>query len=198
MLSKMMRAKPYKKMVALVVVVALVGGAAVLVAQHMHGGADCNASLYSRTFDGITTVVDAAQGLVAEDKLEEAFVMLDEIDRQIATVRALCSGLVFRSQTDGLQAVIGPVHFGDGIYRARLITNGEISIQVFSADDNIPGDCDNAEPLFDLPAGQAIAPNGAEDVFNTKACLGLIEVNAAEPWVLAFEVVSGGEHHLEG
>jgi hypothetical protein len=44
MLSKMMRAKLYKKVVALVVVVALVGGAAVLVAQHMHGGADCNAS----------------------------------------------------------------------------------------------------------------------------------------------------------
>lgn len=103
-----------------------------------------------------------------------------------AAADALCSELAFSSETSGLQAVIGPVLFPDGIYRVTLTTTGFAIIKP----EVLGGECETADfgGLYNIMQGRA--SDGAQTLFTTTGCLALLTVsNTSQPWTLTFELI---------
>lgn len=91
----------------------------------------------------------------------------------------------YDSNTEGLQAVIGPVRFQNGQYRVTATTTGFIIAKV----ETISGTCDDGIlGLFNLSQGQA--SSGAQNLLKTTDCLAFIQVhNTQEHWTLDFELL---------
>ncbi len=152
----------------------------------------CQNDFYQRTFDTLVQYAEIGKSAIGNGDAAGALNAVSSIRQITATVQALCTGLSFSSDTDGMTGTLGPVQIPLGIYQANLRTNGDITIQVTPVD----GEC-SAAPLFDLSSGQAIAPVGANVIFQSAECIALVEVvNATDPWSLQFERLNIDENLL--
>ena len=154
----------------------------------------CQDEFYQRTFDAIVQYSNQGKTAMSSGDSVGALAAINSIRQMTATIQALCTGLSFNSDTAGLTGSLGPVQIPLGIYQANLKTNGDISISVTPVD----GDC-AASPLFDLASGQAIAPLGANIIFQSGECIAMVEItHATDPWSLQFERLNIDENLLLG
>lgn len=89
----------------------------------------------------------------------------------------------YYSSQEGLYAVIGPVVFEDGRYRATVTTSGFF----IGSLETVEGTCDSGfMGLFNLSSGQA--NSGAQNLITTRECVAILVVgNTQQPWTLTFE-----------
>ena len=154
----------------------------------------CQVDFYQRTFDTLVEYANIGKIAIGDGNAQGALNAVNNIRQITATVQALCTGLSFNSDTDGLTGSLGPVQIPLGIYQANLKTNGDITINVTS----LEGECE-AAPLFDLSSGQAIAPVGANVIFQSGECIAMVDItNATDPWTLQFERLNIDENLLLG
>lgn len=110
---------------------------------------------------------------------------LMQMESLISRTRAQCAGYTFTSEDEGLQPVIGPLEFANGIYLARITTEGFIAGKV----TELNGLCGDSSYLFNEGSGDAV--DGAERIFETSEnCSMLLELsNVSAPWTLEFEPI---------
>lgn len=91
----------------------------------------------------------------------------------------------FTSAEYGLQAVIGPIDFPSGRWKATATTGGFIIAKV----EATSGTCDDGFlGLFNLGLGQAT--DGAETTFTSRDCRGVITIsNTQQEWTLRFDPI---------
>lgn len=132
---------------------------------------------------------DEIQQAVDDGDPDLALHHLRVLENRAAMFRSMCSAWVFNSDLEGLQPVIGPVLFLDGIYRARVTTENFIIVKITT----IAGDCGRDGSIFNESKGEAI--DGSEKVFETaEGCTALIEMsNISAPWTLEFELIKLNE-----
>ena len=93
------------------------------------------------------------------------------------TVITECGGLAFEGTGD---AVIGPLTFAGGIYRARMDSESLSQLEV----EAVSGDCGRDHLLLNSPSGAG----GIEALFQPGPdCVALFEVGARVEWTLSFE-----------
>ncbi|QPC82087.1 hypothetical protein G4Y79_20755 [Phototrophicus methaneseepsis] len=110
--------------------------------------------------------------------------LLTEMASMISQARAECSGFVFTSEEEGLQPVLGPIEFTDGVWIATVKTERYATVQ-FTA---LEGDCDE-QYVFSLMEGEA--NDGAQTPLELEGCSTLIGIsNTDAPWELTFELVA--------
>lgn len=137
----------------------------------------------------VQTVLDEAQQEFEEGNTEAALSLMDDAQNQLALAEAQCLGLVF---SDNSAAVFGPVFMGEGIYRARVVTEGFFILQAVP----LEGDCGQGSGSFLSPyvfnVSRGEATEGAESIFtvNTDGCEVLLETsNIQSKYTLTFEKV---------
>jgi hypothetical protein len=117
---------------------------------------------------------------------EEADVLdvLGTLGDEIAKARAACGGLTFEG---GHAEVIGPMEFPEGIYRARITTDGFAAITITALEGECGAGSGFLMPLL-FTVFQEQATNGAEAVFTSTGCEALLEIgNITAPYLLEFE-----------
>lgn len=141
------------------------------------------------------------QGLVQRDWLQSMIITLNaniedadttnflstarELRRVLTRLDANCRGMIFTNDIEGMQPVIGPIPFPNGIWRATLTTAGFASVKI----EDLSGTCEDDGLLFNAFEGDAA--DGAQKVFTSgNGCEVLIEMaNMSEDWELMFELV---------
>jgi hypothetical protein len=141
------------------------------------------------------------QGMVQRDWLNSVIITLNaniedadtsnflstarELRRILTRLDANCRGMRFTNESEGMQPVIGPIPFTNGIWRATLTTAGFASVKI----EDISGTCEDDGLLFNSFEGDAA--DGAQKVFTSgPGCEVLIEMaNMSEDWELTFELV---------
>jgi hypothetical protein len=136
----------------------------------------------------IQSVVDATTTAQAEADPAAAIDLLAGVAGQVAALRAVCNGLFF---TDTEPALIGPIDFPEGLYRAIATTENYLIAGLTV----LEGECGQgsgrrlSEFLFSVSGGDAV--EGAEVLFTSRGCTALIEIsNTRGEWALQFEVIS--------
>lgn len=146
------------------------------------------------------------QGMVQRDWLQSVIVTLNaniddsdtvnflgtsrELRRVLARLDANCRGLSFSSEVDGLQPVIGPISFPNGVWMATLTAPKYGTVEV----ETLSGKCgDLSSYIFILDPGEGA--EGAEQVFKTSdGCEALLTIDGArEGWTLTFELVKAAD-----
>jgi hypothetical protein len=153
-----------------------------------HEGDTCDEHFYEQSLGTIRIFLEQAEAATTNGNLDEALAAVQSIRQFSAAMQPYCMGLVFRSEKDGLNPAIGPVQFPNGIYIARVITNGAFTLEVTP----VAGECVGQGALFHLETAEAMPPNGAEAVFKATECSAHLQITAREPWLLRFELVSSG------
>jgi hypothetical protein len=124
--------------------------------------------------------------LTADDQLEPLDILRAIRD---AVTEALigCEGLSFSDENSGgLQPVIGPVEIPEGMYRARVVTEGAFILHA----DLISGECGEGRGMssYVMNVWAETAVEGIEIVFYSAGCETLLSVsNTNSPWNLTFE-----------
>jgi hypothetical protein len=156
----------------------------VVLGQHTHTG-ECNKRLYDESYKTLDQLIASGQQAVESEDYATALEIMGHIRRQSATAMAFCTGLVYQSESLGLQANIGPIEFPNGAYVMRVISNGAMNVMVH----HMSGDCTSSTGLmFSVPAQQAVAPDGAEAAFGSQACVAMLHISeATDPWLIQFE-----------
>jgi hypothetical protein len=108
---------------------------------------------------------------------------LNDLLWEIRSTRALCNGLAFASDTEGMETVFS-LELEAGNWVATATTEGAISVHLLSTDGNCRDDL-----LFNEFPEEAT--NGIRRVVQSEGCAFLVEVsNTREAWVLTFEKVT--------
>jgi hypothetical protein len=88
--------------------------------------------------------------------------------------------LLFTSEEEGNQPVLGPIEVPDGVYRVRVVTDGYFIAKL----EVLEGEC-GTNTMFNLSQGRA--SEGAEILFAAEGCEALISIsNVTEDWTLGF------------
>jgi hypothetical protein len=97
--------------------------------------------------------------------------------------------IVFSSNTEGMQPVIGPIDIPTGFYEVTATTNGFFIGEI----ETVGGTCTTGTMgLFNL--SQGIANAGAETWFASENCRALIQVsNTQEAWTLEFRAMGASD-----
>lgn len=137
------------------------------------------------------------QGMVQRDWLQSVMITLNaniddgdtvnflgtarELRRVLARLDANCRGLAFSSEVDGEQAVIGPINFASGVWRAVFTVNGVASVQM----ETLSGTCKSG---FLFTAIEGDGTEGAESIYKSADnCEALISVSYVNgDWDLMF------------
>jgi len=140
---------------------------------------DCEPAAVQENFVGQLSELDTSD----PDAFYTGFATVRAV---MAARQAACDELVFTSEEEGLQAVIGPVFVPAGAYTAVVDTEG-----FFIADyELIDGSCEHSGfgSLFNL--GRGDATGGAEKLFRSEECLLIIQTsNVTDPWEFRFELL---------
>jgi hypothetical protein len=122
--------------------------------------------------------------LVADTELEPIEI-LRAIKAAVDEILLQCDGLMFTSENEGLQPVIGPVEFPEGLYRVTFTTEGYGVVEL----EFLEGECEPSlysDTLFINNAGES--SDGAQATLNSSGCEVLILLSRTnEPWTLEFE-----------
>lgn len=146
------------------------------------------------------------QGMVQRDWLQSVIVTLNaniddsdtvnflgtarELRRVLARLDANCRGLHFNSEEEGMEPLIGPVSFADGLWRVTFTTEGYGAVKI----ETLGGTCESDYGVL-FNASPGAADKGAQAVFKTsEGCEALIGLeNTNEVWDLAFELVKAAD-----
>jgi hypothetical protein len=147
--------------------------------------AGCDAEGVAAAIEAVLAAASAAQ---AENDPKAAVDILAAVSGQVSGLQATCNGLSF---TDTQPALLGPIEFPAGIYRAIATTDNFFIAQITV----VEGECGQGsgrrlgESLFILSKDEATA--GAESLFTSNGCTALIEIsNVQSEWTLQFELLS--------
>lgn len=127
--------------------------------------------------------LDEAQTALEEGDTETALSLMNDAQQQLALAEAECLGLVF---TDEREIVIGPLFIEEGIYRAKVVTEGYFILHAMPLD----GECVEGTSVFNVSGGRAT--EGAETIFEVLdgGCEVLLEIsNVQSEYVLTFEKI---------
>ncbi len=133
-------------------------------------------------------VVEELAGMVEEiAEADDPDAALLDLEKAVVAARIECGGMVFTSEEEGLQPVIGPVEFPEGMYRATLTIDGMGMVEL----DVLDGSCGDSigMPIF-MVLEMGGAPDGAQAVVESEGCEALISfssVTFAHNWTLEFE-----------
>lgn len=136
-------------------------------------------------------MLDSHKGMLASIEAGDGEKWLEDmrgLRNYLSMADALCRKLSFSSDVDGMQPVIGPVLFPDGLWKATFTTTRYGIVHMTA----VEGDCGDTEYLFSESEGEAVT--GAGEVFTTSGdCTALIALdNTDTDWTLTFELVRAG------
>lgn len=97
----------------------------------------------------------------------------------VSTLRAVCDGDMFSSETYGTDTVTDPIVFGTGFYRAVLEseTPAQIDVKEFSGDCGI------------LPEISVADEGHGEELWQFIDCIASLDISAEGDWVLRLEPI---------
>lgn len=105
---------------------------------------------------------------------------------QPPTQRPTTTPLIFDSNVEGLQPVLGPVNLPSGIYKVTVKTDGFF----IASNETVSGTCDiGLMGIFNLMQGQG--SSGASTILKSRECSTLFAIsNVTDSWTLKFEQIS--------
>ena len=165
-----------KKLIIFMVGLVVIGLIPVTIAQDE--GAVCD---YAAVAEELAEIV----GGIAEADDPDAALL--DLEKAVVAARIECGGMIFTSEEEGLQPVIGPVELPEGMYRATLTIDGMGVVEL----DVLDGSCGDSigMPVF-MVLDMGGAPDGAQTVVESEGCEALISfssVTFAHNWTLEFE-----------
>lgn len=162
---------------------------AVVMAQEVTYTPECSDGL-GTMHDEVASYMKRLDAADAESDIASWMTTAHEMRFFLAAMDGICRGYHWSSEVDGLQPVIGPVMFQDGLYRVTVITEGFYILEV----EAIEGDCETrrSDTIFNLSSGEG--SDGAQSTFDATGCTALFAAsNVSDEWELSFELISAGQ-----
>lgn len=161
-------------------------GLFLLVALLLVGATNIWAQDDAPTCDAAATADVLAELVEALRTAENTIEALGAVRDAASIAAAACGGLNFTSDDEGLMPVIGPVVIPEGIYRAKLTTNGFFILELTVLDGSCGEGRRSSALVFATSRGEA--DEGLEVIFNSEGCETLFAIsNVSDAWELSFE-----------
>jgi len=164
---------------------------AVLLSAGVVAGQDdaaCTADNMRNLLDLTTGQIEAMREAAEVDDLETYLLNGALLRALLSGIDAVCRGLSFSSEADGMMPVIGPVVFAqNGVYRATVVTDGFFIATLTP----VSGTCEpgnRGRGLFNF--GPREGQTQVETILTAEGCMTLLEIkNVTQPWTLEFEML---------